>query len=168
MINTRLGDQVKKSGAFCTYVALATAVLHCLGWMTVAPERDEAGLGPVHVRKYRYWYKYRLIFLGKAETSVRLSWIYKYLKHLAISKPRNSCLVNKWSPFDKLNDWTKYCKSFFSSFWANILFYQISPLSLNLYDLEWKTLTGSKLAALHSQGLQVSSKLVSRSEQSAS
>ena len=51
---SRLRDQVKISGAFCTYVALATAVLHCLGWMTVAPERDEAGLGPVHVRKYRY------------------------------------------------------------------------------------------------------------------
>ena len=50
----RLRDQVKISGAFGTYVALATAVLHCLGWMTVAPERDEAGLGPVHVRKYRY------------------------------------------------------------------------------------------------------------------
>ena len=54
MYQTRLRDQVKISGAFCTYVALATAVLHCLGWMTVAPERDEAGLGPVHVRKYRY------------------------------------------------------------------------------------------------------------------
>ena len=52
--SARLRDQVKISGAFCTYVALATAVLHCLGWMTVAPERDEAGLGPVHVRKYRY------------------------------------------------------------------------------------------------------------------
>ena len=53
-VKPRLRDQVKISGAFCTYVALATAVLHCLGWMTVAPERDEAGLGPVHVRKYRY------------------------------------------------------------------------------------------------------------------
>ena len=54
LLGPRLRDQVKISGAFCTYVALATAVLHCLGWMTVAPERDEAGLGPVHVRKYRY------------------------------------------------------------------------------------------------------------------
>ena len=49
MINTRLGDQVKKSGAYCFYVALATAVLHGLGRMGVPVERDKADLGPVVV-----------------------------------------------------------------------------------------------------------------------
>ena len=44
-----VGDQVKISGAYCCYVALATAVLHGLGRMGVPVERDKADLGPVVV-----------------------------------------------------------------------------------------------------------------------
>ena len=42
---------MKKSGAYCFYVALATAVLHGLGRMVAPVERDKADLGPVDVRK---------------------------------------------------------------------------------------------------------------------
>ena len=40
---------MKKSVAYCAYIALATAVLHGLDRMGVLVERDKADLGPVVV-----------------------------------------------------------------------------------------------------------------------
>ena len=52
-----VGDQVKISGAYCRYVAVATAVLHGLSRTAAPVEREEADLGPASVfdfRSYRF------------------------------------------------------------------------------------------------------------------
>ena len=48
---------MKISGAYCRYVAVATAVLHGLSRTAAPVEREEAGLGPASVfdfRSYRF------------------------------------------------------------------------------------------------------------------
>ena len=100
---SRLGDQVKESGAFCTYSAQPQP-----WWAAWQQQRS---------MKSRCWYKYMQC---KADTSVRLSWIDLESRNISITFLFQSLeTAAKWinSPYWQMNGQsTVSCKSFFIYF----------------------------------------------------